>query len=75
LLNYPIRLNDQISGLYGYAASGNYAPTAQVKEAYKYLADKADLELNRLKTVLTVDVPRLNELIKQSQLPVIGIKK
>ncbi|MFS8083248.1 MAG: WD40/YVTN/BNR-like repeat-containing protein [Ginsengibacter sp.] len=75
LLNYPIRLNDQISGLYDYAASGNYAPTAQVKEGYKYLADKADLELDRLKTVFTEDVPRLNELIKKSQLPVIGIKK
>ena len=30
VLNYPIRLNDKISGLYDYAVSGNYAPTKQV---------------------------------------------
>lgn len=74
LLNYPIRLNDQISGLYDYAASGNYAPTKQVKEAYKYLAERADLQLDQLKNVLTKDVLKLNELIKQSKLSVIGIK-
>ncbi len=40
VLNYPIRLNDQIAGLYDYAASGNYAPTQQVKEAYSYLSSQ-----------------------------------
>ncbi|MEO6288352.1 MAG: hypothetical protein ABIO76_00435 [Ginsengibacter sp.] len=75
VLNYPIRLNDQISGLYDYASSGNYPPTQQVKEAYKYLAAKADVELNKLKIVLEKDVPKFNELIREKQLPVIGIKK
>ena len=75
VLNYPIRLNDQISGLYGYAASGNYAPTQQVKDAYSFLSRKADAELNKLTEVINVDVAKFNELIRQKKLPVIGVKK
>ncbi|MGH2566482.1 MAG: hypothetical protein ACRDE5_18330, partial [Ginsengibacter sp.] len=75
VLNYPIRLNDQISGLYDYAASGNYAPTQPVKDAYAFLSTKADTELNKLKTIIDVDVPKFNAVIRESQLPVIGVKK
>lgn len=75
VLNYPIRLNDKISGLYDYAASGNYAPTKQVKEAYTELAAQADAELNKFKSILTVDLPKLNQLIRDRQMPLIGIKK
>jgi photosystem II stability/assembly factor-like uncharacterized protein len=75
VLNYPIRLNDQISALYNYAASGNYAPTQQVKEAYTFLSAKADAELNKLKTIMEVDLPKFNALIREKQLPVIGVKK
>jgi hypothetical protein len=73
VLNYPIRLNDKIAGLYNYAASGNYAPTKQVQEAYVDLSKQADNELNKLKKVLEEDVPKLNQLIRQKQLPVIGV--
>ena len=75
VLNYPIRLNDQVSGLYDYAASGNYAPTQQVKEAYTFLSAKADAELNKLKRIMDVDLPKFNALIREKQLPVIGVKK
>ncbi len=75
VLNFPIRLNDKIAGLYSYAASGNYAPTAQVREAYTDLSAQADAQLNILKTIFNADVPRLNQLIREKQLPVIGVKK
>jgi hypothetical protein len=75
VLNYPIRLNDKIAGLYGYASSGNYAPTKQVKEAYKELSALADVELNKFKAILTNDLPKLNQLIREKQLELIGIKK
>lgn len=74
VLNYPIRLNDKIAGLYNYAASGNYAPTKQVQEAYVDLSKQADDQLNKLRKILGVDVPKLNQLIRQKQLPVIGVK-
>ncbi|MEP6928043.1 MAG: hypothetical protein ABI834_10420 [Ginsengibacter sp.] len=75
VLNYPIRLNDQVSGLYDYAASGNYAPTQQVKEAYSFLSAKVDVELNKLKIIMDVDLPKFNQLIRDKKLPLIGVKK
>src|SRR5262249_26073289 len=38
VLNYPIRLNDKLGGIFGVAASGNMAPSKQVKEAYADIA-------------------------------------
>ncbi len=75
VLNYPVRLNDQVSALYDYAASGNYPPTQQVEEAYSFLSTKADVELDKLKTIMDVDIPKFNQLVIKKQLPVIGIKK
>src|SRR5436853_179298 len=75
VLNYPIRLNDQLSGLYSYAASGNYAPTQQAKDAYSFLIAKVDAELNKLKSVINADLPKLNQLIRDKNLPLIGLKK
>lgn len=72
ILNYPIRLNDKIAGLYNYAASGNYAPTAQVKEVYADLSAQADAELRKLKIIFDTDLPRLNKLIREKELPVIA---
>ncbi len=75
VLNYPIRINDQVSGIYDYAASGNYAPTRQVKEAFSFLSAKADTELSELKMIIDADLPKFNALIRGKQLPVIGVKK
>jgi photosystem II stability/assembly factor-like uncharacterized protein len=75
VLNYPIRINDQIAAIYDYAASGNYAPTQQVKEAFSFLSEKADGELSKLKTIIDTDLPKFNTLIREKQLPVIGLKK
>jgi hypothetical protein len=75
VLNYPIRLNDKISGLYDYANSGNNAPTKQVKQAYTDLAAMADVQLSKLKTLMDVDVVELNKLIREKAVPVISTKK
>ena len=74
VLNYPIRLNDKIGGLYSYASSGNYAPTKQVQEAYADLSAQADIQLNALKKIISEDVGRFNQLIRDKQLPVIRVK-
>ncbi|HMI77199.1 MAG TPA: hypothetical protein VK484_00315, partial [Ferruginibacter sp.] len=75
VLNYPIRLDDKISGLYDFAASGNAAPAKQVKDAYAELSAQADLQLNKLKKIMEEDVPKFNQLIRERSLPVIGVKK
>ena len=75
VLNYPIRLDDKISGLYDFASSGNSAPARQVKEAYSELSAQADIHLNNLKRIISDDLVKLNQLIRDKQLPLIGVKK
>jgi photosystem II stability/assembly factor-like uncharacterized protein len=75
VLNYPIRLNDKISGLYDYANSGYMAPSRQVKEAYTELAKQADAALSLIKQLLGNEVPKLNQLIREKMVPVIGLKE
>ena len=75
VLNYPIRLNDKISGVFDAANSGMQPPSQQVQEVLAELNKQADAELAKLKKIKEVDIPHLNEMIKQSTLPVIGLKK
>jgi photosystem II stability/assembly factor-like uncharacterized protein len=75
VLNYPIRLDDKLSGLYDNAASGNGAPSKQVKEAYAVIGGLIDVELNKLKAIMNEDLPKLNQLIHEKAVPVIGVKK
>jgi len=74
VLNYPIRINDKISGLFDVANSGNNPPSMQVQEAFKELSAEADKHLNALKQVMNNEVVQFNKLIYQKQIPVIGIK-
>jgi photosystem II stability/assembly factor-like uncharacterized protein len=75
VLNFPIRLNDKIAGLYDYAASGHSAPAKQVKEVYAVLAAQADEQLNKLKAIFAKDLVQFNQLIREKAIPFIGVKK
>ncbi|MBS1510517.1 MAG: glycosyl hydrolase [Bacteroidetes bacterium] len=75
VLNFPIRLDDKISGLYDFAASGIAAPAKQVKDAYADLSAQADVQLNALKKIMSDDLSKLNVLIRENALPLIGLKK
>ncbi|MBN8698088.1 MAG: hypothetical protein J0L54_00670 [Chitinophagales bacterium] len=75
VLNYPIRLDDKISGLYDFASSGNAAPAKQVKEAYTELSAQADGYLAKLKKIFDEDLVKFNHLVREKSLPVIGLKK
>ena len=73
VLNYPIRLNDKLSGVFDAANSGNFPPSKQVKEVYADLAGQADVQLKKLKFIEKNDLPALNDLIHKRTLPVIGV--
>ncbi len=74
VLNYPIRLNDKLSGVYDAAASGNMAPPQQTKDVFNELSKQVDDELSKLKNIVNVEVPAFNKMIRQSTLPIIGLK-
>lgn len=75
VLNFPIRLDDKISGLYDFASSGNAAPAKQVKDAFAELSAQANVQLDKLKIIIDTELVKLNQLIRDKALPVIGLKK
>jgi photosystem II stability/assembly factor-like uncharacterized protein len=74
VLNYPIRLNDKLSGVFDVANSGNFAPSKQVQEVYADLSGQINAELAKLEAIKKTDIPAFNEAIRQKALPVIGVK-
>jgi photosystem II stability/assembly factor-like uncharacterized protein len=75
VLNFPIRLDDKLSSIYNAAAAGNYGLSRQTKDAYAEIVPLIDEQLNKLKKIMTEDVGKLNQLIHEKMLPVIGVKK
>jgi hypothetical protein len=75
VLNYPIRLDDKLSSIYNAAAAGQSGLSRQSKEAYAELVVQIDEQLNKLKKIMNEDVVKLNQLIHEKTLPVIGLKK
>jgi hypothetical protein len=75
VLNFPIRLNDKLSGVFDVANSGNFAPSRQVREVYAELASEIDAQLAKFNNIRQKDIPAFNELIRQKALPVIGLSE
>ncbi|HKP31648.1 MAG TPA: hypothetical protein VJT83_02940 [Chitinophagaceae bacterium] len=75
VLNYPIRINDKLSGVFDAANSGIQAPSKQAKDVFAELSRQADVELDKLKKIQNEDVAKLNQMIREKALPVIGLKK
>jgi hypothetical protein len=75
MLNFPIRINDKLSGVYGIASGGNVIPSRQVREVYESLRGQADRQLTRLQEVVRSGLPTLNRMIYEKQIPVISVKE
>jgi len=74
VLNYPIKLNDKLAGVFDVANSGNFPPSKQALDVYNDLASQIDVQLKKLDGIKNKDIPAFNELIRQKALPVIGVK-
>lgn len=72
-LNYPIRLNDKLSGVAGVAATGDFRPTAQAIVVRDELVAQIDEQLEKLKQLVAEDVAALNQMILEKQIPAIFI--
>ena len=75
MLNYPIRINDKLSGIYGVAAGGNAPPNKQVREVFAALCAQADVQLGRLQEIIQTALPAVNTLIYEQKVPVIRVKE
>ena len=72
VLNFPIRLDDKLAGIFGSAAAGYVAPTKQVKETYAELKAQADEQLKKYEVIRKESVKALNESVHKLMIPIIG---
>jgi photosystem II stability/assembly factor-like uncharacterized protein len=75
ILNFPMRLNDRMAALYHVAASGNNPPTQQVKDAFSELSTETDVQLDKLKKIMSEDLKGFNQMIIDKKIQVIKVKE
>ncbi|MGH7573711.1 MAG: glycosyl hydrolase, partial [Longimicrobiales bacterium] len=63
-LNFPIKVNNQIAALRGIVESADGRPTDQSREAFSFLSQQLEGELEQLRVLLTNDLGELNELLE-----------
>lgn len=71
-LNFPIRLNDKLAGVASTASSGHYRPTDQTVAVRDELVEQIDAELARMRSVLEVDLPAFNALVRAAEIPAVA---
>ena len=72
VLNYPIRLDDKLSGLYNQVRAGSGGVTKQAVEAYAEIGGKIRTELAKLKAIEAEQVPAINAKAFEWKLPAIS---
>jgi DNA-binding FrmR family transcriptional regulator len=69
-LNFPIKLNNKMTAL-AEVIDGEYAPTRQAFLVYQDLLGRIDQQLQQLQEVLKNDLPKLNQLARDKNLPLV----
>jgi photosystem II stability/assembly factor-like uncharacterized protein len=73
-LNFPIRLNNKLAALGGVVGGAEYAPTTQAFAVYDEVVGQIDAELQKLRKIMTADVPAFNQLVKDQNIPAVVVK-
>ncbi|MGI8496273.1 MAG: WD40/YVTN/BNR-like repeat-containing protein [Gemmatimonadaceae bacterium] len=68
-LNYPSKLVERISSLAGAAGAGDYRPTAQMVEVYRYFAPGLQTQLLAFRKLMRDDLPKVNAALRAAGLP------
>jgi hypothetical protein len=71
VLNFPVRLNNDLVALGGVVGSADTAPTKQSYEVFEDVSKKVDEQLAKWKTIVSTDVAAYNNLVKQQDVPAI----
>jgi len=74
VLNFPIRLNNQLAALGGVVGSADSAPTQQSYEVFEMLSKAIDEQVAKWKSIVATDVKAYNDLVKQQDVPALMLK-
>jgi hypothetical protein len=73
VLNFPVRLNNDLVALSGVVGSADSAPTSQSYEVFDMLSKEIGEQLAKWKTILSTDVAAYNNLVKQQEVPALVV--
>jgi hypothetical protein len=71
VLNYPIRLNNELVALAGSVSTADAAPTRQSYQVFDMLKERSDDQVGRWDQVVKTDVAAFNQLVRQQDVPAI----
>ncbi|HEY6252709.1 MAG TPA: hypothetical protein VI685_22360, partial [Candidatus Angelobacter sp.] len=75
VLNYPIRLNNQLVALGGVVSSADAAPTQASYQVFDMLTKQLDEQLVKWKQILSTDVPAYDDVVRKQEIPAIIVPK
>jgi photosystem II stability/assembly factor-like uncharacterized protein len=73
VLNFPVRLNNDLVALSGVVGSADSAPTKQSYEVFDLLTHAVDEQLAKWEAIVATDVAAYNNLVKQQEVPAIMV--
>jgi photosystem II stability/assembly factor-like uncharacterized protein len=74
VLNFPVRLNNDLVALGGVVGSADSAPTKQSYEVFDMVSQKVDEQLAKWRAIVASDVAAYNNLVKQQEVPALMLK-
>ncbi|MGB8728577.1 MAG: hypothetical protein WCD09_14360, partial [Candidatus Sulfotelmatobacter sp.] len=75
VLNFPVRLNNDLVALGGVVGSADSAPTKQSYEVFDMLSKEVDEQLAKWKAIVSTEVAAYNSLMKQQEVPALMLKQ
>jgi len=75
VLNFPVRLNNDLVALSGVVGSADSAPTGQSYEVFDMLSKAVDEQLAKWKAIVSTELAAYNNLVKQQEVPALMVKQ
>jgi photosystem II stability/assembly factor-like uncharacterized protein len=69
VLNFPVRLNNDLVALSGVVGSATSAPTKQSYEVFEMVSKSVDEQLKNWTGIVSTDVAAYNNLVKEKEVP------
>jgi len=70
-LNFPIKLNNRLASLRRSMENGDAKPTDGAYKVFKELSAELEIELDKLNTALTKELPKVNKALESNGLATI----
>ncbi|MCA8971981.1 MAG: glycosyl hydrolase, partial [Planctomycetes bacterium] len=74
-LNFPIRLNNELSALAGVVGTGSFRPTDQAEAVREEVTKEIDEQLEKYRNAISVDLPAIEAMAQDVRVPALRPRK